>query len=216
MLERGVQLVAVAKKKKLKPVRVGREEASERLVQAVISLLDTTPMNELLVDLITEKAGLASGHVLVHRYFGSRLDLLSEVAHTLAVQMIDGLQSSIETLKNDLVDPIVFLTAYGPSIGVFQKRALVVSELVLHGFSPEIHSADMKEILDAVQAIMEFREIPPRAARATALNVLTLITMETTHSGWMGASQADRDDLRSMTFVEIGLASQISEKLGWK
>ncbi len=209
-------MVAVAKKKKLKPVRVGREEASERLVQAVISLLDTTPMNELLVDLITEKAGLASGHVLVHRYFGSRLDLLSEVAHTLAVQMIDGLQSSIETLKNDLADPIVFLTAYGPSIGVFQKRALVVSELVLHGFSPEIHSADMKEILDAVQAIMEFREIPPRAARATALNVLTLITMETTHSGWMGASQDDRDDLRSMTFVEIGLASQISEMLGWK
>ena len=209
-------MAAVAKKTKLKPVRVGREEASERLVQAVISLLDTTPMNELLVDLITEKAGLASGHVLVHRYFGSRLDLLSEVAHTLAVQMIDGLQSSVETLKNDLVDPIVFLTAYGPSIGVFQKRALVVSELVLHGFSPEIHSADMKEILDAVQAIMEFREIPPRAARATALNVLTLITMETTHSGWMGASQADRDDLRSMTFVEIGLASQISEMLGWK
>ncbi len=209
-------MATVPKKTKSKPDRVGRDEASERLVQAVISLLDTTPMNELLVDLITEKAGLASGHVLVHRYFGSRLDLLSEVAHTLAVQMIDGLQSSIETLKNDLADPIVFLTAYGPSIGVFQKRALVVSELVLHGFSPEIHSADMKEILDAVQAIMEFREIPPRAARATALNVLTLITMETTHSGWMGASQADRDDLRSMTFVEIGLASQISEMLGWK
>ena len=204
------------KKTKPKPIRVGREEASDRLVQAVISLLDTTPMNELLVDLIAEKAGLASGHVLVHRYFGSRLDLLSEVAHTLAVQMIDGLQASIETLKNDLADPIVFLTAYGPSIGVFQKRALVVSELVLHSYSPEIHSADMKEILDAVQAIMEFREIPPRAARATALNVLTLITMETTHSQWMGATQADRDDLRSMTFMEIGLAAQISKILGWE
>ena len=209
-------MAPVPKKTKSKPVRVGRDEASERLVQAVISLLDTTPMNELLVDLITEKAGLASGHVLVHRYFGSRLDLLSEVAHTLAVQMIDGLRANVETLKNDLADPLVFLTAYGPSIGVFQKRALVVSELVLHGFSPEIHSADMKEILDAVQAMMELRELPPRAARATALNVLTLITMETTHSGWMGASQADRDDLRSMTFMEIGLASQISEMLGWK
>ncbi len=209
-------MATVPKKTKSKPDRVGRDEASERLVQAVISLLETTPMNELLVDLITEKAGLASGHVLVHRYFGSRLDLLSEVAHTLAVQMIDGLRANVETLKNDLADPIVFLTAYGPSIGVFQKRALVVSELVLHGFSPEIHSADMKEILDAVQAMMELRELPPRAARATALNVLTLITMETTHSGWMGATQADRDDLRNMTFTEIGLASQISETLGWK
>jgi len=209
-------LATVPKKTKSKPDRVGRDEASERLVQAVISLLDTTPMNELLVDLITEKAGLASGHVLVHRYFGSRLDLLSEVAHTLAGQMIDGLRANVETLKNDLADPIVFLTAYGPSIGVFQKRALVVSELVLHGFSPEIHSADMKEILDAVQAMMELRDVPPRAARATALNVLTLITMETTHSGWMGATQADRDDLRSMTFIEIGLASQVSEMLGWK
>ena len=209
-------MATVPKKTKSKSDRVGRDEASERLVQAVISLLDTTPMNELWVDLITEKAGLASGHVLVHRYFGSRLDLLSEVAHTLAGQMIDGLRANVETLKNDLADPIVFLTAYGPSIGVFQKRALVVSELVLHGFSPEIHSADMKEILDAVQAMMELRDVPPRAARATALNVLTLITMETTHSGWMGATQADRDDLRSMTFIEIGLASQVSEMLGWK
>ncbi len=209
-------MAPVPKKTKPKPVRVGREEASDRLVQAVISLLDTTPMNELLVDLITEKAGLASGHVLVHRYFGSRLDLLSEVAHVLAGQMIDGLRANVETLKNDPADPVVFLTAYGPSIGVFQKRALVVSELVLHGFSPEIHSADMKEILDAVQAMMELRDLPPRAARATALNVLTLITMETTHSGWMGATQADRDDLRSMTFMEIGLASQVSEMLGWK
>jgi hypothetical protein len=32
----------------------------------------------------------------------------------------------------------------------------------------------------------------------------------------MGATQADRDDLRSMTFIEIGLASQVSEMLGWK
>jgi AcrR family transcriptional regulator len=209
-------LEVVAKKIKSKPVRVGREEASERLVQAVISLLDTTPMNELLVDLITERAGLASGHVLVHRYFGSRLDLLSEVAHNLARQMIDGLRVNVETKNSNLADPQLFLTVFGPYIGIFQKRALVVSELVLHGFSPEIHSADMKEILNAVQAIMELREIPPRAARATALNVLTLITMETTHSGWMGATQADRDDLRSMTFIEIGLASQVSEMLGWK
>ena len=203
-------------KTKPKPIRVGREEASDRLVQAVISLLDTTPMNEVLVDLVTEKAGLASGHVLVHRYFGSRLDLLSEVAHTLAGQMIEGLRANVETIKNDLADARPFLIVFGPYVGVFQKRALVVSELVLHGFSPEIHSADMKEILDAAQAMLELRELPPRAARATALNVLTLITMETTHSQWMGATQADRDDLRSMTFMEISLAPHVSELLGWK
>ena len=203
-------------KTKSKPVRVGRIEASERLVRAAISLLDTTPMNELLVDVITEKAGLASGHVLVHRYFGSRLDLLSEVAHALAGQMIDGLRANVETIKTNLADAHLFLTVFGPYVGIFQKRALVVSELVFNGFEPELHAADMKEILDAVQAMMELRGLPQRVARATALNVLTLITMETTHSQWMGATQADRDDLRSMTFMEIGLASQISEMLGWK
>ena len=204
------------KKTRPKPVRVGREEASERLVQAAISLLDTTPMNELLVDVITEKAGLASGHVLVHRYFGSRLDLLSEVAHTLAVQMIDGLRANVETIKTNLADAHLFLTVFGPYLGIFHQRALVVSELVLNGFPPETHSADMKEILDAVQAMLELRDLPPRAARATALNVLTLITVETTHSEWMGATQADRDDLRSMTVMEISLAPHVSELLGWK
>ncbi|MSO16056.1 MAG: TetR/AcrR family transcriptional regulator [Ilumatobacteraceae bacterium] len=206
----------MAKKTKSKPVRVGREEASDRLVKAVISLLDTTPMNELLVDAITEHAGLASGHVLVHRYFGSRLDLLSEVAHTLAAQLVEGLHIDVETFRDVAVTGVDYLGSFSRHIGVIRKRALVINELALHGAPPELHSEKTREILDSLQLIFELGGIPTRAARATALNMLTLVSVEATLSEWIGASAEERDDLRTLTLLELGFASQISETLGWK
>ena len=203
-------------KTKPKPIRVGREEASERLVQAVISLLDTTPMNELLVDLITEKAGLASGHVLVHRYFGSRLDLLSEVAHRLAGQLVEGLNGDFETFQDVSVTPVDYLGSFARHTGIIRKRALVINELALHGASPALHSEDTRKILDSLQQIFELVEVPSRAARATALNMLTLVSVEVTLSDWMGVTAEERDDLRALTRVELGFASQISKILGWE
>ena len=206
----------VPKKTKSKPVRVGREEARERLIQSTIALLESGQMDDLLVDAITEHAGLASGHVLVHRYFGSRLDLLSEVARTLAAQLVKGLGNDVETFQDVAVTAVDYLGSFSRHIGVIRKRALVINELALHGASPAPHSEDTREILDSLQQIFELVGIPPRAARATALNMLTLVSVEATLSEWMGASAEERDDLRTLTLLELGFASQISETLGWK
>jgi AcrR family transcriptional regulator len=201
---------------KPKPVRVGREEARDRLIQSTIALLESGQMNDVLVDAITEHAGLASGHVLVHRYFGSRLDLLSEVAHNLAAELIGGLKGDIETFQNVTVSPVDYFASFSRHIGIIRKRALVVNELALHGASPELHAEDMREIIGSLQPIFELLGLPARAARATALNMLILVSVETTLSEWIGASVEERDDLRSLTLLELGFASQISETLGWK
>ena len=206
----------VTKKTDAPAVRVGREEARERLIQSAIVLLESGQMDDLLVDAITEHAGLASGHVLVHRYFGSRLDLLSEVARTLAAQLVKGLRNDVETFQDVSVTAFDYLVSFARHIGVIRKRALVINELALHGASPAPHSEGTREILDSLQQIFELVGIPPRAARATALNMLTLVSVEATLSEWMGASAEERDDLRTLTLLELGFASQISETLGWK
>ena len=207
---------AMPKKTEPKPIRVGREEARERLIQSTIALLASGQMDDLLVDAITEHAGLASGHVLVHRYFGSRLDLLSEVAHRLAGQLVEGLNGDFETFQDVSVTPVDYVGSFSRHTGIIRKRALVINELALHGASPALHSEDTRKILDSLQQIFELVEIPPRAARATALNMLTLVSVEVTLSDWMGVTAEERNDLRRLTQVELGFASQISKALGWE
>lgn len=204
------------KETKPKPVRVGREEARDRLIQSTIALLESGQMSDVLVDTITEHAGLASGHVLVHRYFGSRLDLLSEVAQTLAAQLVEGLNRDYETFQDVSITPVDYLGSFARHTGVIRKRALVVNELALHGASPAPHSEDTRKILDSLQQIFELVEIPTRAARATALNLLTLVSVEVTLSEWMGVTAEERNDLRRLTQLELGFASQISTILGWE
>jgi len=173
-------------------------------------------MDDLLVDAITEHAGLASGHVLVHRYFGSRLDLLSEVAHRLAGQLVEGLNGDFETFQDVSVTPVDYLGSFARHTGIIRKRAVVINELALHGASPALHSEDTRKILDSLQQIFELVEVPSRAARATALNMLTLVSVEVTLSEWMGVTAEERNDLRRLTQVELGFASQISKALGWE
>ena len=204
------------KESKPKPVRVGREEARDRLIQSTIALLESGQMNDVLVDAITEHAGLASGHVLVHRYFGSRLDLLSEVAHRLAAELIEGLNGDFETFQDSSVASVDYIASFARHTVIIRKRALVINELALHGAPPELHSEDTREILNSLQPIFELVGIPARAARATALNMFTLVSVEATLSEWMGVSAEERDDLRTLTRVELGFAAQISETLGWK
>jgi AcrR family transcriptional regulator len=206
----------MSKKSETKPVRVGREEARERLIQASIALLESGQIDDLLVDAITEHAGLANGHVLVHRYFGSRLGLLSEVAHRLAAQLVEGLRVDFVAFQKESVKTDVYLTVFARHIGIIRKRALVVNELALHGVSPELHAKDMRQILNSLQPIFELIGMPARAARATALNMLILVSVEATLPEWLGASAQERDDLRSLTLSELGFASQISKILGWE
>ena len=203
-------------RKKSKPDRVGREEAKERLIQSTIALLESGKLDDLLVDAITEHAGLASGHVLVHRYFGSRLELLSEVAHRLAAQLVEGLNGDSETFQDVSIRPVDYVGSFARHTGIIRKRALVINELALHGASPALHSEDTRKILDSLQQIFELVEIPTRAARATALNMLTLVSVEVTLSEWMGVTAEERHDLRTLTRVELGFASQISKILGWE
>jgi len=211
-----VMVKPMPKKTKVKPVRIGREEAKERLIQSTIALLESGKLDDLLVDAITEHAGLASGHVLVHRYFGSRLELLSEVAHRLAAQLVEGLNSDLETFQDVSVRPVDYVGSFARHTGIIRKRALVINELALHGASPALHSQDTRKILDSLQQIFELVEVPSRAARATALNMLTLVSVEVTLSEWMGVTAEERDDLRTLTRVELGFASQISKILGWE
>jgi AcrR family transcriptional regulator len=158
----------------------------------------------------------ASGHVLVHRYFGSRLDLLSEVAHRLAGQLVESLNGDLETFQDVSVTPVDYLGSFARHTGIIRKRALVINELALHGASPALHSEDTRKILDSLQQIFELVEIPTRAARATALNMLTLVSVEVTLSEWMGVTAEERHDLRRLTQLELGFASQISKILGWE
>ena len=206
----------MAPTKKAPPQRIGREEARERLVNSTISLLGSRPMNEILVDVIAEHAGLASGHVLVHRYFGSRVELLSSATCELSAALIDALSNAASNIQGKIPEPEVIFSLLGANIDLIRKRAILVNELSLHGADPAPHARDMAKILDALESVFSLRGLSRRAARATALNMFTLISVEATQSEWTGASQELRDDLRNLTFMELGYATEISRQLGWE
>jgi AcrR family transcriptional regulator len=206
----------MALKKKASHPRISREEASERLVNSTISLLDSRPMNEILVDVIAEHAGLASGHVLVHRYFGSRAGLLSTVVHRLSTELIEELNAVAGGLQGTSTEPSAIFLMIGANIALIRKRAILIGELSLHGADPAPHAGDMSMILDALESVFALSGMSHRVARATALNMYTLISVEASQLEWSGATQELRADLRNLTLMELGYASEIGRQLGWE
>ena len=206
----------MVRKSKSEQIRGGREDSMGRLVQSAIALLGTVPMNALRIDDIAEHAGLASGHVLVHRYFGSRIDLMSAVAHELARQLTRDLGASLELSRSETSVALDILKVVANNVPLIRKRALVVNELMLHGSDPSTHSADMREVLATLQSAFEMIQMSPRAARAASLNMFTLISAEATLSEWNGANVSEREDLRNMTLLELNYANDIAKQLGWE
>lgn len=196
--------------------RIDREEASERMINAAIDLLSTAEIAEITVDRITETAGLASGHVLVHRYFGSRAELMAAVAHRLAEGCVRAINDSVDSAANPSGDTVVgALIAIARGVEMIRKRALVLAELQTVAADPAPHAVDYQEIAAAVRQRLAAVVSNERILRPLSLKVLALIQMEATQRAWTGTSETDRADIRQLIMGEIALADRVAAELGW-
>ena len=196
--------------------RVTREEASDRLIRAVIDLLADDDMVDITVDRATEKAGLASGHVLVHRYFGSRTDLMSAVARRLATEIVSVIDAPLDEKLNPTGDPATGgLLSIGRGVELIRRRALVLAELQTVAADPLPHADDYQSIYEAVRRHLAEVVTNERMLKPIAYKVLALIHMEATQRAWTGTSDEDRADIRRLILGEMAAADEVARKLGW-
>ena len=196
--------------------RVDREKASERLVLAVIDLLSSGEASDLTIDGITEHAGLASGHVLVHRYFGSRAGFFSHVARLIAHRIINEIESDLEGLSiTEKFSIQELLLPWAHQVENVRKRAILIAELQKSGHDPVPHAIDTQGIISKIAETMVKIGLNERPANITALKVYSLVVMDTTHHQWIGATQNAREDLRNLVMAEIANANEYAKTLGW-
>ena len=186
------------------------------MIQATVDLLSTEEIATITVDRITERAGLASGHVLVHRYFGSRADLMSAVARRLARDFVGAVSAPVDEVSNPTGDPAVgALVAVSRGVELVRRRALVLAELQTVAADPAPHAEDHLSMAAAVRDRLSAIVSNERVLRPLAFKVLTLVQAEATQGEWTGMSQRDRDEVRGLILGELALAEEIAARLGW-
>lgn len=196
-----------------KSSRVSREDAEQRLITSFIDLLGRHPINEITVDLIASTAGLKSGHVLVHRYFESRVGLISATAHELSNSVVDAMNRGLDDLNGR--ESQNCLTLMEQSVEPLRRRAVLVGELMSANADPTIHAVDSRSITDVFARCFESAGLAPRIARAIALKVFVLMSLRSTHHDWMGASDADEADVTQLLMFEVDNAMNVAQQMGW-
>lgn len=205
----------MAAKKNTEPApRFKRKESEQLLISAFIDLLANHAISELDVDVIATKAGLKSGHVLVHRYFESRSGLVSATAHQISMQITEHISQGLASLTT--ITPLAVFTVIGETTDLTRRRALLISELMTTGANFELHAADNMRMITGIAQGFELIGMPPRIAHASAVKRASLMFMESIYSDWMGTSLQDANDVRDMTIVEMVHAVEHSQQLGWE
>ncbi len=196
-----------------KSSRVSREDAEQRLISSFIDLLGCHPINEITVDLIATTAGLKSGHVLVHRYFESRVGLIAPTAHELSISVVDAMNRGLDEYDNPGAQNCLSLMEQ--SVEPLRRRAVLVGELMSANADPTLHAADSRNITDVFTRCFETAGLAPRIARAIALKVFVLMSLRSTHHDWMGASDADEADVTQLLMFEVDNAMNVAQQMGW-
>lgn len=193
--------------------RFSRSESETLLIDSLISLVGDHHISEITVDLIASHAGLKSGHVLVHRYFGARSDLVAVAAHHIATRMINDLSTSREAF-NEPTGQQVMITI-GGQIDKIRRRSILIAELMTTGADSFVHAQDTREICDELSLYYQLIGLSVRISHAIAIQTLTLTISQMTQQEWMGTSDAEIEDVRNLALLEIVNAESISQQLGW-
>ena len=193
--------------------RVSQAEATQRLIDATIKLAGESLMGELTVGTIAAEAGLASGSVLVKRYFGFRKDLLLATASKLADQIIAMLQEPRENVSDN---PVINAIAIGTQTHILiRKRFVIISELVDVISDDSILRMDSLRIMQAMASNYLKTGIGERMAFTFAMKTYGLLYAQHTVLPLVEVTKEQLDDLYLLILFEFGSALELEKMVGW-
>ena len=193
--------------------RVSQAEATQRLIDATIKLAGESLMGELTVGTIAAEAGLASGSVLVKRYFGFRKDLLLAAASKLADQIIAMLQEPRENVSDN---PVINAIAIGTQTHILiRKRFVIISELVDVISDDSILRMDSLRIMQAMATNYLKTGIGERMAFTFAMKTYGLLYAQHTVLPLVEVTKEQLDDLYLLILFEFGSALELEKLVGW-
>ena len=163
---------------------------------------------------VADKIGLNHGYV--HRYFGTRLDLLAAVAEDLSQKIVDvvtaeqqrraGVGESLGSLDNSLVE---LARPY------FSKRGKIVQYLIICGVPQKRFAESTRlQIKLAADNLMALG-VSERMATAQAIKLTALIWANGSYVDALGVTKAEAADVEAVSFAELRLAAKTSKELGW-
>lgn len=203
-----------AAKVEAKPVRFSRAAATQKFLDATISLIAKKPIPDISLQEIAEITGLNHGYVF--RYFGTRIDLFTAVTDELARLAQVSTQKEIDNRIKRGEDPIslnLVILEIGRKFA--RQRQQVIQYLVTCGVKPKRFAEKSRELNESLAAQFQKMGMSPRYAQALAVKMGILLWSESFLLESFGITPEEALDVRTMAFDEIAQHKATTKRLGW-
>lgn len=197
-----------------KNVRVSRDEAIVKYLEATITLLDTRTVSDITVQEIATAVGLNHGYVF--RYFGTRLDLLVAVTDELADRALLAVRTEMERrVAEDVVAPLGDLSLIALGRPFTMKRAFLVQYLVSCGVPADRFGSKAREMIQTSIDTFVRQGLSPRMAQAQSIKISVMLWAQISLAAQMGVSSEEANDLFFLTVDELNHPQESEKRLGW-
>ena len=166
-----------AAKIEAKPVRFSRAAATQKFLDATISLIAKKPIPDISLQEIAEITGLKHGYVF--RYFGTRIDLFTAVTDELARLAQAATQKEIDSRIKRGEEPASFdLTVLAVGRKYTSQRQQVIQYLITCGVKPKRFAEKSRELNSELAIQFQKMGMTPRFAQALAVKSGILLWSE--------------------------------------
>lgn len=187
--------------------RVSRQDAELALIDAVIELVNTTPLADITIHEIAHVAGVNFGYI--NRYFESRLNLFAAASDVLADRGVVQVQKITESAKTiegprsrDLSEPDLEISRK-ILIPIGVKRLMIIQFLVSSGVPPERFIKKSQEVLTASVEAISRAGLDPQIARARIIHGIAMMWSAATLGPILGLSSQDLYDSYTTFFTNV-------------
>ena len=203
-----------AAKVEAKPARVSRADATQKFLDATISLIAKKPIPDISLQEIAEVTGLNHGYVF--RYFGTRIDLFTAVTDELARLAQAATQKEIDNRvkRGDSPAPLD-LSVLEAGRKYTRQRQQVIQYLVTCGVKPKRFAEKSRELNNGLAEQFQKMGMNPRFAQALAVKSGVLLWSELFLMESFGITPEEALDIRTMAFDEIAQHKTTTKRLGW-
>lgn len=173
--------------------KISRADAVDRFLSATAGLLCSKTPKELTLGEIASAAGV--GQHYIHRFFGSRIDLLIEVSDFLASQASEALQADIS--QNTLsFDQLLDRCRSGCTLRIHLLQYLANERVPVARFQE-----GNREIYTVIAGFFNPSHTPSGRALSNGIVILAFIHAEISLLPTLGLNMEELDDLISLLRV---------------
>lgn len=173
--------------------KISRADAVDRFLSTTAGLLCSKTPKELTLGEIASAAGLRQHYI--HRFFGSRNDLLIEVSDFLASQASEALQADISQ------NTLSFDQLLDRCRSVCTLRIHLLQYLASERVPVARFQEGNREIYRAISEFFQYSGVPPTRAVSNAIVLLAFIHAEVSLLPTLGLNMEELDDLISLLRV---------------